>query len=118
PTCELTQAVIRPGVGIRTPSITFPSYSVKLLLIVLSELTCDARIVTARISKLLFSVSRSALLKFVMWSKSVHDLTHNHSYTCFARNPCSPIAVSLSFKSDKLKLLISINLLCCTTMQR
>src|SRR5690606_22162042 len=115
---ELTQAVIRSGVGISTPSIMLLSNSKKLLLIVLSALTWDCLTRTELITYCAFSFSHRETLRLLIASKSTTDFFQSHSYICFARKPCSPICTSCSFSCSKERLRISVNFVFAIAAQR
>src|SRR5690606_12581088 len=86
------------GAGIKTPSTIFPSASLNVFLMVLSELNCERLIWAGLMQKDFPSFSRNSLERLVISSKLRADFAHNHSYTCLARKAGSP-------QSDKKSLI-------------
>src|SRR6202000_164065 len=79
PTWDDTQAVIRSGAGIKTPSIRCASCKIKEFFIVLSALNCELLIFTLLIIKFSASLVRSSFEILLISSKEMHDFSHSHS---------------------------------------
>ena len=102
PTCDDTQTVNRLsfGTGIKTDSIKCPSCSLNLVFIVPSELCCTLSTWMALITNSCSSFVRKDFDKLVISEKVCAPFCHSHSYTCLARNFCSPCSTNQAIKSS------------------
>src|SRR5690554_6141683 len=79
PTCEEIQAVILVLVGIKTPSTTFPTPTLKAHFIVRSlEICCSSKVMSS-MNNCSFNCSRNFTLKLVISSNEAAFFCHNHS---------------------------------------
>ena len=81
----LMHAVRRVGVGISTPSTTWPSQVLNAHLMVPSVLFCCSANTKGRSSVRSASCARNALGRSLIASQLWALFFHNHSHNCFAR---------------------------------